>query len=154
MLALLISNGTGLAQIPTQPTKDQQALLQSDDPKLARNKKLVYDCWREVLEARHLDLAKKFMKADYIQHNPNAKTGRDGFVKYFSKFGEPKPINPTIQMPLINIVAEGDIVVLSFVRNVEDPDDPSKRYSTTWFDMFRIEDGKIAEHWDCAMKQE
>lgn len=27
-----------------------------------------------------------------------------------------------------------------------------KKYTTTWFDMFRIEEGKIAEHWDSALK--
>ena len=30
------------------------------------------------------------------------------------------------------------------------PDDETKTYTTTWFDMFRLEDGKITEHWDSA----
>ena len=30
--------------------------------------------------------------------------------------------------------------------------DSTKKYTTTWFDMFRIENGKIAEHWDTAEK--
>jgi len=34
-----------------------------------------------------------------------------------------------------------------------DPKGPAKKYTTTWFDMFRIENGKIAEHWDPALKQ-
>src|SRR4029453_7241998 len=50
----------------------QEELLKDRDPKLAANKKLVYDFWREVLEARHLDVAEKYMRTDYIQHNPNA----------------------------------------------------------------------------------
>lgn len=52
--------------------------------------------------------------------------------------------------PLVSIVAEGDLVVLSFVREGVDPKDASKTYTTTWFDMFRIESGKIAKHWDPA----
>jgi len=32
------------------------------------------------------------------------------------------------------------------------PKDPAKKYTTTWFDMFRLESGKIAEHWDPAPK--
>jgi predicted SnoaL-like aldol condensation-catalyzing enzyme len=51
------------------------------------------------------------------------------------------------------MTAEGDLVVLSFVRELADPKDPAKKYTTTWFDMFRIEGGKIAEHWDGAQKQ-
>jgi len=39
------------------------------------------------------------------------------------------------------------------VRELPDPKDASKKYTTTGFDMFRIEDGKIAEHWDAAPKQ-
>ena len=42
---------------------------------------------------------------------------------------------------------------LAFVREAADPKDATKKYTTTWFDMFRIEGGKIAEHWDPAPKQ-
>jgi predicted SnoaL-like aldol condensation-catalyzing enzyme len=38
-------------------------------------------------------------------------------------------------------------------RLVPDPKNPSQKYSTTWFNMFRIENGRIAEHWDPAQKQ-
>ena len=58
-----------------------------------------------------------------------------------------------VKAPLVAIVAEGDIVVLSFVRESPDPKDATKKYTTTWFDMFRLEGGKIAEHWDGAQKQ-
>lgn len=34
------------------------------------------------------------------------------------------------------------------------PQDPWKTYSTTWFDMWRIKDGKAAEHWDPALLNE
>jgi len=52
----------------------------------------------------------------------------------------------------VAILADGDLVVLSFAREYPDPQDPAKRYTTTRFDMFRIVDGKIAEHWDPATK--
>ena len=38
------------------------------------------------------------------------------------------------------------------VGEYKDPKDPSKTYTTTWFDMWRIKDGKADEHWDSAMK--
>ena len=125
---------------------DQDQLLTSADPKIAANKRLVYDFWREVLEAGHLDLANKYLTESYIQHNPDMPTGRAGFVQFFSKISTPGPIKAHIQAPLTAIVAEGDLVVLSFVQR-------EKGHSTTWFDMFRIEDGKIAEHWDPAKKE-
>jgi predicted SnoaL-like aldol condensation-catalyzing enzyme len=128
----------------------QEELLKDRDPKLAANKKLVYDFWREVLEARHLDVAEKYMRTDYIQHNPNADTGVAGFKAYFSKLGGPLPIEPKIKREVISIVAQGDLVVLSFVQ--ENKDSKGQSYKTTWFDMFRIRDGKIAEHWDSATR--
>ena len=139
------------AQLAPKPLKSQDEMLKSSDPKLAANKKLVYDFWREVLEARHLDLAEKYMRTDYMQHNPNAETGIAGFKAYFSRLGGPLPIEPKIKREVISIVAQGDLVVLSFVQ--DNKDSKGQPYKTTWFDMFRIQDGKIAEHWDSALKQ-
>ena len=133
--------------------QSQKAMLYSSDPKLAANKKIVYDFWRSILEGGHLDLAPQYMLETYIQHNPNAATGRQGFIDFFKQFTKPQPIVDTIKAPLISIVAEGDLVVLSFKQTLPDPKDASKKYSTTWFDMLRIENGKLAEHWDCALKQ-
>jgi predicted SnoaL-like aldol condensation-catalyzing enzyme len=79
-------------------------------------------------------------------------TGRAGFVQFFSQFAKPVPIQEKIQAPLVDIVAEGNLVVLSFVQELPEPTDPSKTYTTTWFDMFRVEGNKIAEHWDPTVK--
>ncbi|HUL96816.1 MAG TPA: nuclear transport factor 2 family protein [Usitatibacter sp.] len=141
------------AQLPVVANPDHEKMLASADPKLAANKRLVYDFWREVLEAQHLELADKYMAESYMQHNPMVPTGRAGFVQFFGAHAMPKPIEPRIKAPLVAIVAEGDRVVLSFVREMADPADASKKYTTTWFDMFRIEGGKVAEHWDTATKR-
>jgi predicted SnoaL-like aldol condensation-catalyzing enzyme len=140
------------AALPVVPAPDQAALLKSKDPKLAANKKLAYDFFRVVLRAHHLDDADKYMKEDYIQHNPNADTGIAGFKAYFSRIpGGPQPVQDTIP-GLVAIQAEGNFVTLSFVREEKDPANPGQKYTTTWFDMFRIDNGKIAEHWDVALK--
>ena len=151
--AFVLAPVAAQAQLPVQATADQSALLASADPHLAANKRLVYDFWREVFEAGHMDLAEKYMAAGYIQHNPNVPTGRAAFVAFFTQFVKPKAIQPTIQAPVVTIVAEGDKVIISFVRTMADAKDPAKKSTTTWFDMFRIENGKIAEHWDCAPKE-
>jgi predicted SnoaL-like aldol condensation-catalyzing enzyme len=152
IVALAISV-SGRAQVPVTPTTDQEAQLASADPKLAANKRLVFDFWREVFEGGHMEFAEKYMAETYIQHNPNVPTGRAAFIEFFTKFRKPKPIEPKISAPLVSITAERDLVTLSFVREYPDPKDASKKYTTTWFDMFRIENGKIAEHWDPALKQ-
>src|SRR5580658_4937485 len=139
------------AALPVVPGKDQAALLKSNDPKLAANKKAAYDFYRIVLRGLRLDQAEKYMREDYMKHNPNADTGIKGFKEYFTKLGGPKPIPDTIE-GLVAIQAEGDYVTLSFVREYPDPADKNKKYTTTWFDMFRLVNGKIAEHWDSALK--
>jgi predicted SnoaL-like aldol condensation-catalyzing enzyme len=141
-----------LAQVTVSANPDHKAMLMSKDTKLAANKKLVYDFWREVFEAGHMELAPQYMTESYIQHNPNVATGRKAFIDFFSQFKKPQAIADKVAAPLVSITAEGDLVTLTFVRELKDPKDPTKTYTTTWFDMFRIENGKVAEHWDCMTK--
>jgi predicted SnoaL-like aldol condensation-catalyzing enzyme len=153
IFGLIAMGVSAFAQSGPMAIPNQKNMLMSSDPQLAANKKLVYDFWREVIEAGHLDLSPQFQTETYYQHNPNVPTGRQGFVDFFSKFKKPEPIVDTIRGPLIDIVAEGNMVVLVFKRQLPDPKDPSKKYVTTDFEMLRIENGKIAEHWDNAVKQ-
>jgi predicted SnoaL-like aldol condensation-catalyzing enzyme len=141
------------AALPVVAGKDQAAMLKSKDKKLAANKKVAYDFFRVVLKGFRLDEADKYMTADYMQHNPNAETGMAGFKAYFNAI-MPKQLPPIPETldGLVAIQAEGDYVTLSFVREYDDPSAPGKKYTTTWFDMFRIVNGKIVEHWDSATK--
>jgi predicted SnoaL-like aldol condensation-catalyzing enzyme len=63
---------------------------------------------------------------------------------------QPKPIPKTLATPVVAVVAEGDLVVVATRRELKNPKDPSKTYTTTWFDMWRMKDGKADEHWDGA----
>lgn len=130
----------------------QSQLLQSPDPQLAANKKLVFDFWREVIDAGQLDKAATYLAEGYIQHNPNIADGRAAFVAYFAQFSKPSPVQSQISLPLVNIIAEGPYVTLVFVQTLPDKTNPGKTYTTTAFDLFRIADGKIAEHWDSMRK--
>jgi len=150
---LLVVPVASPAQVPVTANANHERLLASPDPHLAANKRLVYDFWRTVIEAGHMDQAPKYMAEGYVQHNPNVPTGRDGFVAVFSKLVKPRPIEAKLRAPLVSIVAERDLVVLAFVNEGKDPHDPAKRYTTTSFDMFRVENGKIAEHWDADRKE-
>jgi predicted SnoaL-like aldol condensation-catalyzing enzyme len=141
------------AALPVVAGNDQAAMLRSKDKKLAANKKVAYDFFRIVLRGLRLDEADKYMTNDYMQHNPNAETGMAGFKAYFNA-NKPKELPPIPEtLPgLVAIQAEGDYVTLSFVREYDDPAAAGKKYTTTWFDMFRIVNGKIVEHWDSATK--
>jgi predicted SnoaL-like aldol condensation-catalyzing enzyme len=130
---------------------DQIAMLASDDPQLAANKRLVFDMWRGLVDASQEALAPQWLDEGYIQHNPNAATGRAGVQAYFATRPDAEIRDATI-WPLVDVVAEGDLVALAFSRTYPMPDAPDQTYTTTWFDMFRIENGVIMEHWDVAQK--
>jgi predicted SnoaL-like aldol condensation-catalyzing enzyme len=149
---LLALTGIAQAQVPPKPVADQRALLPSADPKLAANKKLVFDMYRTIVNAGHYDQAEKFFTREYIQHNPNVKSGRDELVEYIRKTRPVRPIPDTIGFPVISIMAEGDMVLVASVEYNDDPGKPGTKYTTTHFDLYRIENGLIAEHWDNVLK--
>jgi predicted SnoaL-like aldol condensation-catalyzing enzyme len=144
--------GAAYAQVPPTAAPDQAALLQSKDPKLAANKKLVFDMWRAIIQGAHTELAPRYFTEGYIQHNPNVATGRDAMVAYMKSTRPVRPIEPTMTFPVIAIMAEGDLVMVATVSQTPDPEKPGARYAGTHFDLFRIENGKIAEHWDSVAK--
>ncbi len=140
------------AQEPPVGVTDQLALLKSKDKKLAANKKLVFDMYRTIINAGRVDQAEKFFTKEYIQHNPNVASGRDELVAYIKKTRPARDIPPVIGFPLIALMAEGDMVTVATVSWQDDPEKPGQKYANTHFDMFRIENGKIAEHWDHVEK--
>jgi len=140
------------AGVPPAGVPDQAALLQSKDPQLAANKKLVFDMWRAIIQGGHTELAPRYFTKSYIQHNPNVATGRDAMVAFMKGTRPVKPIEPAIHFPVIAIMAEGDLVLVATVSKSPDPDAPGQTYLGTHFDLFRIENGKIAEHWDSVPK--
>jgi len=146
----LSPSGKPLAPLVVAP--DQRALLSSEDPKLARNKQLVFDFWRIVYEGGHMERAAEFMTPEYVQHNPNVESGRDAFVNTIGKARPPRPVEETSRFPIIDIIAERDIVMVMWARKVRDREKPDEIYEMTWFDVFRLDQqsGKIAEHWDSS----
>ena len=132
------------------PLPAQRSTMTPDEQ---QNLQFVLDWWREVLEARHLDLAPQYMAQDYIQHNINVQTGRDGFVGFFSALGPPVEPMPTgLAIPPVISFAKGDFVLLVFERDTEDAAEPSRTYTYNTYDLLRMEDGLIQEHWDYAEK--
>lgn len=83
----------------------------------------------------------------YIQHNPEVADGIDGVIKFFS--GRPAPAPGTPAPPpatYFMTIAEGDKVML-LQRLPGRPGAPAGSQRAL-VDIFRIKDGKVAEHWD------
>jgi predicted SnoaL-like aldol condensation-catalyzing enzyme len=146
--ALLLATPVSAQTVLT--AEGQAKLLQSPDARLAANKKLVYDMYREIVQGGHAELVEKYFTPEYIQHNPNVVSGRNAIAAYIKGSRPARPLETTIKLPLITLIAEGDLVLVASQRPQKDAE--GKDYLTTWFDLYRIENGKIAEHWDPALK--
>jgi len=121
-----------------------QAVL-ADDALTERNKKVVRDFYTTVLIGRDVDAAPKFVRADYIQHNPQVPTGLKGCMDTFrERFAQKLP--PDYKRELLNVVGDNDIVITYMRRTWTGKD--GQHHQALGFDMFRVQDGMIAEHWD------
>lgn len=80
-----------------------------------------------------------FVAPDYIQHNPNIADGRDAAIAALT----PMFSNDGSSFEIKRIVVDGDIAVIHL---------HGKANETTLggavADIYRIQDGKIVEHWD------
>lgn len=139
------------AQEPVRGVSDPEALFTSRDRKLNANKQVVLHIVRDLLEAGHWKDAPKYLTKGYLQHNPNVASGLEPVMKFFA--GSPShdlPARNAWRTQVVSVVAEGDLVVVATARVLPHPQDPTRTYTTTWFDMWRIKDGKADEHWDGA----
>ena len=151
LFAAMLVSAPVYAQEPVVAASDVDALFHSKDKKLDRNKQAAYHIEKDLLEANHWDQADKWLTPEYLQHNPNVKSGREGVVKYFSSVTKPTPVPEHLGTKVAFVSAEGDYVTVATVSERKDPKS-NEIYTTTWFDTWRFVDGKAAEHWDCATK--
>lgn len=140
------------AQEPVVGVKDPEALFKDGSGKIKKNKEAALHINRELLQCGQWDKAAQWLTAAYHQHNPNAATGRDAVVQFFTQvLKQPRTDScPTLTAAVVAVQAEGDYVTVLTPRHYKDPRDASKCYYTTWFDTWRFVDGKADEHWDSA----
>jgi predicted SnoaL-like aldol condensation-catalyzing enzyme len=149
---LALASAHSYAQEPVVGVADPEALFHSSDPTLNANLQAAYHIEKDLLECARWDMADQYLTERYIQHNPNAKSGRAGVVYYFTKVmkAKPKACPAKMSTKIVSVLAQGDLVVVVTPRQYKKAEDPSKSYTTTWFDMWRFVDGKADEHWDPA----
>jgi predicted SnoaL-like aldol condensation-catalyzing enzyme len=131
----------------------------------AANVKLVADFYAALdsadaqgeMKQKIRSIAEKYMQSDYIQHMEAAKKygqGREGFIRLFEQ-GPAMPAPPPGMAPppaqVLSLIANGDIVVRVSSHVMPTAPgavaNPSPNYI---FNMFRIKNGKLAEHWDAS----
>ena len=105
------------------------------------NTELIRKFYDEVFNGKDLSHLDDYMLDTYMQHNPGSPDGKQGFLDFAEHFFALDP-----HMDIVKIVSEDDIVVVFHKCTIR-----SNGTINKVFDMFRIEEGKLAEHWDCVM---
>jgi steroid delta-isomerase-like uncharacterized protein len=115
------------------------------------NKALLGNFANDVFVKKDLTRLHQYMREDYMQHNPLVGQGLSGFQQFFADWLKAVP---DWNYRLEKLVAEGDTVwaygTYSGTQRGVWLGIPStdKFYSIHAVDIFRIENGKLAEHWD------
>ncbi len=102
------------------------------------NKKMVMEFYQQLFGDKNPDAILKYLKEDYIQHNPILPDGRDTLCKSVKIWFKNAPKE---KVDFQRVIADGDLVVLHIRSKMGNK-------TRAIVDIFRIEDGKIAEHWD------
>ena len=107
---------------------------------LELNKEMIRRFYQEFFNGHIVESADKYVKVNYIQHNPGVAQGREALKKAFAqKFEE----HPEFRLDIQMLIAEGDLVAV-YLKNIGADGSTKCRV----VDIYRLEDGMLAEHWD------
>ena len=108
---------------------------------LERNKQAVISFYTQAFNDKQpAEAVAKHVGSQYIQHNPLAADGAEAFIQFVTGFvGQ----FPQLSVELKRVIAEGDLVVTHGLIKTS-PEDRGMAAA----DIFRLQDGKIVEHWD------
>lgn len=111
-----------------------------DLDKTDENKKLIKKFFDDILYAHNIKNITNYISTEkYVQHNPNVADGLAGFgaaMEELAKAGLKMEYKKTYK-----ILGEGDFVLTQSEGELAEKD-------VTFYDLWRLENGKITEHWD------
>lgn len=132
-------------QVPGGPNPSGRSMVDgiteiTDLDKTAANKAIVEAFVADVLQGGAPEKITEYISTDrYLQHNPNVADGLDGLGAALQAMAEAGMAMRYDETHLV--VAEGNFVFTASEGAMGDT-------PTAFFDLFRLEDGKIVEHWD------
>lgn len=133
LTAIAAPNPSGRTQIDSVTTA-------SDNEKTEENREIVKNFLYDVMQGNHPEKTPEYFDGDsYIQHNTGIADGLSGLGAALEELG--KAGIAMIYDKVHQILAQGDMVVA--VSEGTFGGTP-----TSYYDLWRVENGKIAEHWD------
>ncbi|WFU30622.1 nuclear transport factor 2 family protein [Bradyrhizobium brasilense] len=118
------------------------AMAAASEAQQEANRKAVLAFYEKGLNQKDADAALAYVGNRYVQHNPGAADGPEGFRKFIGFLREKFPNSHS---EIKRSFVDGDYVIL----HVHAVREPGTRGNAI-VDIFKLEDGKIVEHWDVA----
>ena len=103
-------------------------------------RQIVLAFYEAALNKKDVEKARAYLGDTYIQHNPHVPDGPEGLFR-FIRFR--REHYPDAHNEVMRVIADGDLVALH-VHSVVVPGAPGRQI----VDIFRVEGGKVVEHWD------
>lgn len=109
----------------------------------ANNKQIVLRAYQRIFGDLDVSAVDEYMSKDFVQHNPTIADGPEGvkqLVRMLASQGVPKQA-----IEFKHVLVDGETVVLH------------SRYEMAgkewrFIDIYRVENGKLVEHWDAMMQ--
>lgn len=121
-------------------TQTDGETVAKDLGKTADNKALIKGFLEKVFMGGQMELLPTYFQGDaYLQHNPMVPDGLSGLGKAIQEMAKQGLVMRYTKVH--KILGEGNFVLSASEGFLGEK-------ATTYYDLFRIENGKIAEHWD------
>jgi predicted SnoaL-like aldol condensation-catalyzing enzyme len=125
-------------------TNSEKNNIKTDLKMTHSNKQLILDVYSKVFGQGDISFADSVVAEDYIQHNPMVKTGKAGFVEFLTMLKQmPKPDNP--KKPFMRLICDNNLIAVHSQVEFMGKDNAV-------VDLYRIENGLLAEHWDAVQE--
>lgn len=138
----LTEHWDGLQPMDTDPVGGRTQVDGADGPDrtadTAASRVVVEGFAREVLVGADYSRLDHYLAPDYHQHNPGIADGIAGFAAAAQRWAAEG--RQLAYHTVREVVADGDLVL---TRSEGEFDGP-----VVYFDLFRVADGRIVEHWD------
>lgn len=121
-------------------------ILDYSTPGEQKNVERVTMLYDRVLNGRNLGLVDDHFADDFVQHNTLFGGGRKGFAEFVEGFFFKTFPNLTVELELA--VAQNDRVLAFTTWRGTGPAPDEEELELGIADLYRLRDGKLAEHWD------
>jgi predicted SnoaL-like aldol condensation-catalyzing enzyme len=106
-----------------------------------KNKKIAVAFLTMIFNDHKVEEAfKLYAVPEYKQHNPFAASGAQAAINFLGPYLK---ANPEARTDIKRVIAEGDLVAIH-----NNPKQNAKDRGRAVVDIFRLENGKVVEHWD------